>query len=151
MKNAAAKREFFTISGVRSRTKKITVDFCAEETATIKSFAMKEKQEVQVTKTFLSGKMLMFAKPSLMSFIYEMLETFCFPNEIVKKICDKKVYVYTSQQITTVLGLEFLFVSDPASDIIDKNYSYIIFEVIIGSKSYNRFDTSHNFWDRFGV
>lgn len=38
----------------------------------------------------------MFAKPSLMSFIYEMLETFCFPDEIVKKICDKKVYVYTS-------------------------------------------------------
>ena len=51
----------------KSRTKKITVDFCAEETATIKSFAMKEKQEVQVTTTFLSGKMLMFAKPSLMS------------------------------------------------------------------------------------
>ena len=80
----------------KSRTKKITVDFCAEETATIKSFAMKEKQEVQVTTTFLSGKMLMFAKPSLMSFIYEMLETFCFPDEIAKKICDKKVYVYTS-------------------------------------------------------
>lgn len=54
----------------KSRTKKMTVDFCAEETATIKSFAMKEKQE--------------------------MLETFCFPDEIVKKIYDKKVYVYTS-------------------------------------------------------
>ena len=80
----------------KSRTKKITVDFCAEKTATIKSFAMKEKQEVQVTTTFLSGKMLMFAKPSLMSFINDMLETFCFPDEIVKKIYDKKVYVYTS-------------------------------------------------------
>lgn len=80
----------------KSRTKKMTVDFCAEETATIKSFAMKEKQEVQVTTTFLSGKMLMFAKPSLMSFINDMLETFCFPDEIVKKIYDKKVYVYTS-------------------------------------------------------
>ena len=31
----------------------------------------------------------MFAKLSLMSFIYEMLETFCFPDEKVQKIFDK--------------------------------------------------------------
>ena len=27
----------------------------------------------------------------------------------------------------------------------------IIFEVIIASEIYNRFDTSHKFWDKFGV
>ena len=67
----------------KSRTTKMIVDFCAEEAASIKSFAVKERQEVQVTTRFLSGKMLMFAKLSLMSFIYEMLETFCFPDEKV--------------------------------------------------------------------
>lgn len=56
------------------------VDFCAEEAIIIKSIAVKERQEVQVTTRFLPGKMLMFAKLSLMSFIYEVLETFCFPE-----------------------------------------------------------------------
>ena len=56
------------------------VDFCAEEVASIKSIAVKERQEVQVNTRFLSGKMLMLAKLSLMSFIYEVLETFCFPD-----------------------------------------------------------------------
>ena len=50
------------------------VDFCAEEVACIKSFATKEKEKVQVTMKFLLGKMLMFAKLSLIGFIYEMLE-----------------------------------------------------------------------------
>ena len=56
------------------------VDFCAEEAASNKSIAVKERQEVQVTTRFLSGKMLMFAKLSLMSFMSEVLETFCFPD-----------------------------------------------------------------------
>ena len=61
------------------------VDFCAEESVIIISFAVKEKQEVQVTIRFLSGKMLLFAKLSLISFTYELLETFCFPDEKVKQ------------------------------------------------------------------
>ena len=64
----------------------MAVDFCAEESVRTKSFAVKEKQELQVTTRVLSGKMLTFAKLSLMSFIYELLETFCFPDEKVKKI-----------------------------------------------------------------
>lgn len=42
--------------------------------------------------------MLMFGKLSLMSFIYDMLETFCFPGNEVQKIFQKymieKVYIY---------------------------------------------------------
>ena len=62
------------------------LDFCVDESVSIKSFAVKEKKEVGATTKFLSGKMLMFAKLSLMSFIYDILETFCFPDEKVKKI-----------------------------------------------------------------
>ena len=36
------------------------VVFCAEEAASIKSFAIKEKEKFQVAKRFLSGKMLSF-------------------------------------------------------------------------------------------
>ena len=73
----------------KSRTTKMIVDFCAEESVSIKSFAVKEKQEVQVTNRFLFGKMLMFAKLSVMSLIYVLLETFCFPDEKVKKTLQK--------------------------------------------------------------
>ena len=50
------------------------------------------------TTRFLLGKMLMSAKLSLMSFIYNILETFCFPDKKVKKIYEKHqiedVYIY---------------------------------------------------------
>lgn len=81
-KRTGQKRDFHDIANKidqlsKLRTK-IIVDFCAEEAVCIKSFVVKERQEMQVTTRFLSGKMLMFAKLSLMSFIYETLETFCF-------------------------------------------------------------------------
>lgn len=61
------------------------IDFDVEESASIKSFAIKNNDQVKITTKFLSGKMLIFAKLSLMSFIYELVETFYFPNETVKK------------------------------------------------------------------
>ena len=44
------------------------VDFCSQESASIKSFAINKNDKVKVTIRFLSGKMLMFTKLSLMSF-----------------------------------------------------------------------------------
>ena len=41
--------------------------------------------------------------------------------------------------------LQFLFVSDPSSNIVDAKYREIIFEVINASEIYYRFDTSHEF------
>ena len=61
------------------------IDFDVEESASIKSCAIKNNDQVKITTKFLSGKMLIFAKLSLMSFIYELVETFYFPNETVKK------------------------------------------------------------------
>ena len=91
----------------------------------------------------------MFAKLSLMSFIYEMLETFCFPDEKVQKIFDKhlieKFYINHVLYRQHSTCLQFLFVSDPKSDICEKKDRDIIFEAIIASKIYNRFDSSHKY------
>ena len=131
----------------KSRTTKMIVDFCAEEPVSIKSFALKEKQELQVTTRFLSGKMLMFAKLSLMSFIYELMEMLCFPDKKVKKIYQKylieKVYMYHILADTDSTSLRFLFASDPASDITESKYREIISEVIWASEIYTRFNTSN--------
>ena len=124
------------------------------EPVSIKSFAVKEKQEVQVTTRFLTGKMLMFAKLSLMSFTYELLETFCFQDEKVKENYEKylieKVYMYHILTNTKSTSLQILFVSDSAGDIIESKYRELIFEVIGASKIYNNFDTSNEFWAKFG-
>ena len=80
-----------------------------------------------------------------MSFIYEMLETFCFPDEKVQKIFDKylieKVYIYHVLTDTDSTCLQFLFISNPKGGICMKKYWDIIFEVIKVSEIYGRFDS----------
>ena len=67
----------------------------------------------------------------------------------LKKIYDKylieKVYVYHILTDTDSTSLQFLFVRDAASNMINKKYRDIILEVIIASEIYNHFDTSHEF------
>ena len=81
--------------------------------------------------------MLMFAKLSLMSFIYEMIETF-FSRWKVQQIYDKylieKVYVYHVLADADSTCLQFLFISSPESKICENKYRDIIFEVLTASK-----------------
>lgn len=97
----------------------------------------------------------MFAKSSLMSFMYEMIETFCFSDKKVQKIVEK--YLIEKVQIYRVLTdidstcLQFFFISNPKSEICKKKYRDIIFEVIIASKIYGRFDSSHEHWEKLNV
>ena len=95
----------------------------------------------------------MFAKLSLMSFIYNMLETFCFPDEKVQKILQKymieKVHIYHVLTNKDSTCLKFLFVSKLDSAICENKYRDVIFEIIIASEVYNRFDTSHKHWEKF--
>ena len=46
---------------------------------------------------------------------------------------------------------KFIFISDPNSDIPESKYRDIIFEIITTSQIYERFDSSHEFWDIFGA
>ena len=64
------------------------VDFCNVDSVSSKSFALKEKQhqlqqyQYQLQLDFYPEKL------SIMSFMYELLETLCFPDEKVKKITE---------------------------------------------------------------
>ena len=64
----------------------MVVEFDDRESASIKSFAVKNLSSIKATSNFISGKLLMYAKLSLKSFIYDLIETFCFPGEKVKEI-----------------------------------------------------------------
>ena len=120
------------------------IDFNCLDSVSIETFAIKKNDNVKLTTRFLSGKILMFAKLSLMSFIYELIENFYFRSEIVKKIYQKylieKVYIYYRLSDTDSTCLKSIFVSSTDNDILDRKFREIIFEVIIAGEIYNRFD-----------
>ena len=90
-----------------------------------------------------------------MSFIYDLGETFYFPDEIVKYIYQKylieKVYVYHVLTDTDSTCLKFVFVSSTDNNILDKKFRDIICEVFVASENYNRFDSSKVYCEEFGV
>ena len=67
-----------------SKNKKIKtmIEFYYDQTNSIKSIAKKENTEIDVTTHFIKGKMLMFAKLFLKSFVYDFIDRFCFPRII---------------------------------------------------------------------
>ena len=97
----------------------------------------------------------MFAKLSLKSFVYDLVETFCFPDETVKGIFKKykieKVDIFHTLTDTDSTSLKFIFISNLGSELPESKYRDIIFEVIIISEIYKRFDSSHMLWDIFGA
>ena len=68
------------------RKTKMVVELNSHDFTSIKSFAVKMHSNIMVTARYLSGKMLMFTKIFLKRFIYDLVETFCFPDEKVKKL-----------------------------------------------------------------
>ena len=63
------------------RKTKVVVEFNDSEFASIKSFAVKKLNKIKMTTRFMSGKLLMFAKHSLKSFIDDLSKIFWFSNK----------------------------------------------------------------------
>ena len=62
----------------RNNKIKSIVDFDKEHANSIKYLAVEKESSVTLTTRFMKGKMLMFAKNSLQSFIYDMIDVFLF-------------------------------------------------------------------------
>ena len=50
---------------------------------------LKKTNKVNVTTRFLNGKMLMFSKVSIKSFVYDLIDIFMFPNQEIKEVYKK--------------------------------------------------------------
>lgn len=132
------------------------IRFSNGESASIKSFAVKKEViYIEVISRFMSGKLLMFAKLSLKSFVYEVVETFCFQKKHVKKIYEKykieRVEIFYILTDTDSTLLKIISVSDPSSNVLESKYRHILFEVISTSDTYKGIDSSHQFWDIFSL
>ena len=108
------------------RKTKMVVKFNDRESASIKSFAVKKINEIKVTTGFMSGKLLMFTKLSLKSFIYDLIEIFCFPQkeivELYKKCLIEQVEILHILTDTDSTAIQFIFISDPNSDLPEEKF-----------------------------
>ena len=71
---------------LKDRRVKTMIDFEYNDCNSIKSLAIKKNTNVKITSRFIKGKMLMFAKLSIKSFAYDMIDVFCFPNANIQSI-----------------------------------------------------------------
>ena len=97
----------------------------------------------------------MFAKLSLMSFIYDMVKTFYFPNKKTKKIYKKydieRALPYHILTDTDSTSLLFQIICSFKSNISNEKFYDVLFEVIVVTDIYHRFDTSHSYWETFNA
>ena len=74
---------------LRNQKIKSFIDFDVEYSSSFTSLAVKQDVKINLTTRFLNGKMLMFSKVSLKSFVYHLIDVFMFPNKDTRKIYDE--------------------------------------------------------------
>ena len=167
LENKKRKRTYVNSKKVDSIEKKITecqdirknkmiIEFNDSESSSVKTIAVKSNTSIKCTTRFMSGKLL-FAKLSLKSFIYSLVELLAFPEEnpIVQQICEKYqiefIYCYHILTDTDSTYLQFIIVSDPKSMFPECDVRYILFEIFSRTEIRKRFDISDEFWKKFDV
>ena len=108
---------------------------------------------LQATTRFIKGKILIFVKTSLQSFIYDVVDDFCFSTQEVKEIYQQsriiKCFIHLILTDTDSCSLQFIFVCDSRSNISEKESGDLIFKIALQSKLKERLDTSDNIYDQF--
>ena len=99
--------------------------------------------------------MLMFAKLSITSFVYDMIDVFCFPNANIKSIYDcyqiEKSFLYQNLTDTDSTSLLFTFICNLECVVPESKAQNVIFECMVKSKILDRLDLSDEFWKQFEV
>ena len=139
------------------RKNKMMIEFNDSESSSVKHIAVKSNTIIKCTTRFMSGKLLMFAKLSLKSFIYSLSELLTFPeeNSIAQKIYDKyeieRIYIYHILTDTDSTSLQFVIVSSDQRSFPEDQVRDILFEIFSNTEIRDRFDKSDKFWEKFGV
>ena len=112
------------------KTKSI-IEFDPSLTSSITSLAVKKIKEIKPTTRFFRGKMLMFAKVLLESFVYDLTETFSFPNaranEIYNYYMIERVFPSSTLTDTDSIYMFFIFICKPESCAPDSVFRDVLF------------------------
>ena len=139
------------------RKNKVQIEFNDLKSSSVKFLGVKNQTNIKCSSRFLSGKLLMFAKLSLKTFVYSLVELLHFPEEnpIVADIYKKyKIYGIQCYQILTdtdSTSIQFIIASDPASTYPECDVRDILFEIFSKTEISKRFDKSNKFWKRFNI
>ena len=139
------------------RKNKMLIEFNDSQCSALQQIAVKTKTSVKCTTRFLAGKMLMFAKLSLKSFIYSLAELLTFPdeNEIIRKIYDEylieRILVFHILTDTSSTSIQFVAISKIDSTFTEPEFRLILFKIFSRTEIRERFDKSDEFWETFGV
>ena len=74
---------------IKNKQIKTIIDFDKINCNSIKSIIVNGNTIVDVNTRFIKEKMSMFAKVSLKSFVYDLIDVFSFPNEEVGAVYDQ--------------------------------------------------------------
>ena len=87
-----------------------------EYTCSIKSLSIEKSSKINLTTPFLNGKMSMFSKVSIKSFVYDLIDVFMFPNQEIQEIYQQyqvnKCYLYQNLTDTDSTSMFFVFICD---------------------------------------
>ena len=97
----------------------------------------------------------MFAKLSIKSFVYDMIDVFCFPNNDIQAVYDsyqiEKCFLYQNLTDTDSTSLLFLFICNLQCTLPESKARRVIFECMTKSKILQRLDLSNEYWKEFNV
>ena len=139
------------------RKNKMVIEFNDYDSSSVKSIAVKSNTSIKCTTRYMSAQLLMFAKLSLKSFIYSIVELLTFPkeNSIVSKIYEKyeieRILCYHVLTNTNSTSLQVIIISDPSSTFPECDVRDILFEIFSKTEIWDRFDKSDDFWKKFDV
>ena len=131
---------------------KTIMDFSDNDTASIKALANKKNDKLKKPTSFIKGKMLMFSKVSIRSFVYDLIDIFSFHDDKITEIYARnyiiKCFIYLILTDTDSCSIQFLFLTDLKSHITENEARKLIFEIIL-LKFGQRIDTSDDFYAKF--
>ena len=140
---------------LKNKKIKTMIDFDKNECNSIKSIIVKSDTNIDVTSGFIKGKMLMFAKLSIKSFVYDMIDVFCFPNDKIQQIYDyyqiEKCFLYQNLTDTDSTSLFFNFICGLDCSVPESEAKKKFFKCLKKSKILNRLDLSDEFWKQFEI
>ena len=128
-------------------------DLQEDSVNSVKAVACKKQTTVKVSTRFISAKLLINAKISLASFIYDCIDRFCFPNEKTQKIYDEckilKVLPYLLKTDTDSATLEFIGVADNMCDLGGTEMKQVLWKTFLDNYIHKRLDRSSKFFEQF--
>ena len=119
----------------------------------VKSVAYKKQTMVRVSTRYISSKLLINAKISLASFIYDRIDTFCFRNKetfLIYAQCKIiKVLSYLLMTDTDSGSLEFIVIAENSCDCGEREMRDILLRIFLNNNIQHKLDLSDQFFAQF--